>query len=656
MFRLVSCLIGFVTLTLSNAQTQGGVPEGPRSLKGTKVTIAPKIDGVLGSGEWESLTYGEGFYDLDTGLVSDEKAEFWIGYDDKFVYFAARAFTDPNRLVAEEYRQNVNLSGNDAFSLALDCPANGQSLELFTINPQGATNLRLAGGRAAKTEWLGDFEAVGKRTETGWQVEAAVPWKLVKRSASGVHDLVFNVLWYRSNKNNTYEWEYTKNNFANFPKLTGVDVPAIGIERTLKLLPYGYIGYDKETKHIANAGLDLKTEVSDNITVVGTVNPDFRNIENSILSLDFSYFERLASDNRPFFQEGSSYRRFGFDAQLFSSQRVGDFDAGLNVYGELGQTTFGVVSMADVGIRHITALSTLTRFDSHSSLTANYVGNAEKGLRNNAGRLFYSKQVGDWEYYAGAEGTDDQVEKTGTRLTTGMFRQNGGVYANIDYTEASPGYFPRVGFAPEKDFRALFLQYGREIQPYGKVIRDYSYEVTSLLSNRMNGDPYRRRFAANGQLAFSNKLRLSAQAQVENFEGSHDHFWQLAMGFPTGSPYRNVDVNYSQGRFAGEMYKSYGFGARYRPIPRSQVDLRTQWVEYIDFSRQIILSTSYDIGRYEAIGGRLVQSDNKWNWYLSYRITGKRGNEFYLILGDPNSNEFRQSLILKAVIPLSIRY
>ena len=161
MLRLVSFLFGIVGIfTFVDAQGSHTVPQGPRSLPGIKLPKAPKIDGVLAPGEWPDGARGEGFKDKGTGTVSDEKAEFWIGYDDRHVYFSARAMTNPTKIVAEEYRQNVNLQGNDSFLLALDGLSSGQDFDVFTINAQGATNLRLAGGRAAKTEWLGDFEAV----------------------------------------------------------------------------------------------------------------------------------------------------------------------------------------------------------------------------------------------------------------------------------------------------------------------------------------------------------------------------------------------------------------------------------------------------------------------------------------------------------------
>ncbi|MBL8064980.1 MAG: hypothetical protein JNM34_03875 [Chthonomonadaceae bacterium] len=610
----------------------------------------------MSAGEWPESGHGDGFFDKDTGLVSDEKAEFWIGYDDHHVYFAARAYTDPKKLVDEEYRQNVGLEGNDAFYLALDGMSLGQDFDVFAINPQGATSLRLAGGRAAKTEWIGDFESAGAKTPEGWLVEAAIPWTLIKRPSAGKRSLVFNVLWFRSNRSNTYEWVYTQEDFAKFPKWIDVNVPEVKKERTAKLLPYGYAGWDKEQGHVANFGLDLKSELTDSMTLVGTVNPDFRNVENAILSLDFSYFERLANESRPFFQEGSRYRSFGFDQRIFASQRIGDFDAGLNLYGEIGRTTLSWLATGDFGNRNSTALSTSTRLNDKSSIAASYVGNFQRGAQNSAGRLLYDQRVKDFTIYAGGMGTKDGVVGGGHQLTAGMFRESGPYTMFLDYSEVSPNFFPRLGFAPEKDFRSLFAEYGREIQPNGKTIRDYSFSVQGQYADHYHGGEYRRKAEGSFNVTFANRLRLASQAMVERFEGSNDHLVGFSLGYPQGSPYRGASINYQKGRFDGIDYKALSVQTRYRPVRRSQVNLSMQWTEYDEFSRQAILSANYDLSRDSAIGGRLVRRNDEWNWYLSYRLSGRRGNEYFLILGDPNTPEFRKTLVLKAVVPMTIRF
>ena len=656
-FCVSATVVASVLMTLSNATEVPKVPKGTvPTLPGIRAERPPTLNGEFAVGEWDDRARAEGFTDKDTGLVSDEKGEFWLTYDDRFVYFAARAHTDPKSVVADEYRQNVSLEGNDSFMLAFDCQASGQDLDIFSMNPQGATNLSLSGGRAAKTEWLGEFEAVGKKTGTGWQVEARIPWSLVRLPSAGQRDLVFNVLWYRTNKSNTYEWAYTKSDFKNFPKWTSVDVPTVKNDRTIKALPYFYGGIDHDRKAVLNAGVDLKTEVTDDLTLVGTVNPDFRNIENNILSLDHSYFERLADDARPFFQEGSGFRSFGFDQRVFASQRIRDFDTGVNLYGKLSPSTqMALLSTVDFGNRLAVATSFGHRFDSNRTLNFGYVRNEEAGARNDAVNLFYDQRAGDYDFYASFQGTDDAEFKSGTRFNTGFFRENGGVSAFVEYFQVSPDFHPRLGFSPEQDLRGVSASYGREIQKRLGFLSEYSFEVGGSYVTRMDGRAYRHDATGEFVGRVGQKFVVAAAGSVSRFEDSRDYEVSLEAARPVGNPYRNVGVGVTLGRFDGDPFRSYALRVNYRPIQRMQLSSRMQWVDYRGFDRQWVLSANYDIGKYEAVGGRLVRQGDEWNWYLSYRLSGKRGNEFFVILGDPNAPEFRRALIIKAVIPLTIR-
>jgi hypothetical protein len=123
----------------------------------------------------------------------------------------------------------------------------------------------------------------------------------------------------------TYGWVYTGGQPQRMGTWQNVEIPKPAFRRTLKLLPYTYLGREHDGDLIFNSGLDLKTSLTPTIELVGTVNPDFRNIENDILSLDF-----LLSACRT--TCGPSLPKEATGA-LFNSPRIGAFDAGLNTCG-----------------------------------------------------------------------------------------------------------------------------------------------------------------------------------------------------------------------------------------------------------------------------------------------------------------------------------
>ncbi|MEZ0324608.1 MAG: hypothetical protein ACAH95_01770, partial [Fimbriimonas sp.] len=84
-----------------------------------------------------------------------------------------------------------------------------------------------------------------------------------------------------------------------------------------------------------------------------------------------------------------------------------------------------------------------------------------------------------------------------------------------------------------------------------------------------------------------------------------------------------------------------------------QLSLSHQEVHHFSTLSQTILSGSYELNAFDSVVGRMIQNGGDTNAYVAYRRTGNRGNEYFLIVGDPNAPTFRPSIILKAVFPMS---
>ncbi len=649
--------VGF-SLCLFHAGIASGVSNTGRvDFFGVRVSNAPDIDGQISENEWPAQARESGFSDKDTNLASNEPAEFWLTYDSEFIYFAGRVKTDPNKIIDEEYRQNVSVRGNDNFGFSIDPFGNANNFNTFETNASGATSISLAGGRAAKTEWIGEIEANGRKTENGWECEMRIPWSIMTLPAAGVSNPRFNVNWYRSNKNNSYTWKYTNGDSSLIPYWMGIEIPAIEKARSIKLLPF-WTSSAEEGKPVGfNSGLDLKASINDQIQVVGTINPDFQNIESAVLSLDFSRFERLGNENRPFFQEGERYFRTGFSQRLFAPQRIGRIDAGLNTYGNINSSTqFGLMSAANFGDQQATIFAVSSQIASNRSVQAAYVRNDQMGLENNSGQLNYFDRYGKFGIFLNNQFTDDQVLGSGWRNSWGFNFNEGGTSIGVDYEQVSPEFFPRLGFSPERDFKGLGVFMQQEFTPEKGLFNNYEYRISTGSYERYNGSFYKNQFGIGlegvTRFGWFGQLR----ANWSNFEGSADHIYSLELGFPAGNPYRGLGIEYSTGQFDGLDYRSIGVNARYKPLKRMQMSLRTQFVDYAGSGRQHVLGMSYDLDRYQSIAGRFVEEDGRSNWYLSYRMSGKLGNEYFLIIGDPRSDQFANRLAFKMTIPLEVRY
>lgn len=620
--------------------------------------VPPKIDGVVDETEWAKAITGDGAFESETGATAPEGMRFWLGYDKTYVYFAARLEdSQPGTIIDTENRTNVSLSGNDQVTLFLDAVGNLTNFNAFSMNPRGATSIRIAGGRAAKTEWLGEIQSEGRRTETGWEVEARIPWQIMRLPGAGARTLRFNIERYMPRYQREFVHRYTGGNQnENFGSWEGVELPAPRNERALQILPYAYLG-GGDTKPIFNSGADFRYQVSDRIESVGTLNPDFRNIENDILSLDFSYFERLAGDSRPFFQEGGNYFMTGYDNKLFVPQRIGSLDTGIKVFGKPDdKTQFGVMNLATFGKENATVASAAYYPDSRTNVNFAATSLRREGISNDGVFLNYGTQIGRGSVYAITQQTFDEDRGQGGMYSLGGFYEDRGLNTWFDVTALDRKFAPRLGFAREVDAKVLSGGFSKQQIYETGAIMETEYSINGNYATRWNGDQYRRSVSGSVSITDRKGLDIDFGGSVSRFEENDDFRLNLSIEKPRGDRYRRWEIGGSLGRLRGERFVSYEGSLSFRPIENLQVNVGAEFVRHFRDERLIILSANYDLTKALSVSGRAVQNGDDTNAYVSLRRTGVRGMEYFLIVGDPNSRSFRSTVILKVVTPFDIAF
>jgi len=454
-----------------------------------------------------------------------------------------------------------------------------------------------------------------------------------------------------------YLWQVHRGDLTRIGIWKDVQLNVPAEPRSLMLLPYGYVGANRDGL-IANAGIDMKTSLNESIIAVGTINPDFRNIENQILSLDFSYLERLSAEARPFFLEGANYLQTGYDQRLFTSQRIRDFDFGAKAYGRLSdRTTFGVLSTFDFGQANANVINIDHKPTPRSTISGSYVGFQSPGKDNHGGRLLYGQLVGGFDIYGLMMATDDEEFGRGTNSRIGYYRESGNWETFFEYAHVTSNFFPRIGFAPERNFAGFYAGFENQVHYQKSPTVAYTeWDVFYQNQNRLNGDIYRRDFEVSFGAALKNQLYVDVSHTQRRFEQFNDSGYGLYLEYPREDRYRRLAFQAASGRVRGDAYLQMSLEALYRPIPYLQVSAGAEYVNHTEDQTQIIVSANYDLSRYESLGGRLSVQDGRTNWYLSFRRSGGNGNEYFLIVGDPNTETFRTQVILKAVIPIKIRY
>lgn len=626
---------------------------------GTKVAKPPVIDGAVDlASEWAGIPGGSGLFDEQTGRPCPENMQFWIGYDATYVYFAAKmADSDPGSIRAVEYRTNVSLRADDSVSIRIDPFGKFTDDNRFEINPKGATDMRIPGGRANKREWHGEFLAKARVTSEGWECEARIPWSIMRLPAEGKRDLRINVGRNLQRNQRNYNWRDTSGgNFTNLGYWEAVEIPHVAEKRSLMALPY-LLGGIGDGDSIVDFGVDLKTKINPQLDAVASINPDFRNIENEILSIDFSYIERLAGESRPFFLEGQQYFSSMRDNSVFASQRIDKFDLGAKVFGKLDErTSVGVLDAVNFGESNAAVARLNHSLGARSNVNFSLASFDTAEFSNQTGQLGFSLGSGPYSFFGNHLATSDSQVGYGYRQNAGFFYRANGITGNVSYTETSHDLLPRLGFVPETNYRGLegFAQVER---PYATgPVRDHQLRVTYASQKRLDGSPFREGGSYSLETTLRDGTSFGARATLQEYVGFQDRLFSLDVERPKGNPYQQVKARYTWGKVGGVDYVSFGPSFAWRPRPNFQVLGSFQHVERNGSATQTVLAANYDFDESRAIAARLVRRDSDTGFYLAYRQSGNLGNEYYVILGDPNAPTFRARLTLKAVFPLSFGF
>ncbi len=330
-------------------------PPDPPSVwtRGTHIiapcTVAPQIDGRLNDACWKTATHVRGFYRNGGGKPSAQQTEIWICADRTHLYVAFHCLdSQPGLIRSSMTQRNGNIGRDDFVGFDIDSQGTRHGFSTFIANARGTQLEILEGGTADNITWAGDWKAATQRTKNGWNCEMAIPFALMRYPKGATS---FGMVFYRliGRETSLQSWPYipaagvdnaTEPQFLD--TFTGI-APPFYAPRPI-FLPYTLV--TGGTGNSARTGLDIKYPLSTTITGVGTLYPDFQTIEQDVTNINFSYNEKLLTDRRPFFAEGSSFLP---DQDMFYSRRVGTVDGGLKVVGKQGATTVGLLTTASRG-------------------------------------------------------------------------------------------------------------------------------------------------------------------------------------------------------------------------------------------------------------------------------------------------------------------
>jgi hypothetical protein len=306
-----------------------------------------RVDGVLDERAWADAVAFDGFVQRfpDEAAPPAQQTAVRVLFDDATLYVGVSCQDSTPDLVQRALGRRDAAPWGDSVTVFIDSVRDGRSAFVFSVSAAGVQS---DGIQSEDDEYLGDWDAVwegaASATSGGWSAELAIPLTAlrfqdhgqpvfgfaVRRIVGRTHEEDLSILVPRSARS-------LVSRLAPLIGLSGLVAPA-----DVELTPYAAARatwspqYDEASRPRprlfqpnADVGLDLKTSVGRGLSLQGTVNPDFGQVEADQIVQNLTTFELFFPEKRPFFTRGMELFRpvapqgRTSPQQLFYSRRIG---------------------------------------------------------------------------------------------------------------------------------------------------------------------------------------------------------------------------------------------------------------------------------------------------------------------------------------------
>jgi hypothetical protein len=482
-------------------------------LRAVRFETPPVIDGqVSGDPVWQSVPAASEFWQEqpNEGAPASERTEVRVGYTDTTLYVGVILFdSNPSAIVISDARRDAPLDETDSFQMIFDTYRDRLNGFVFGTNPAGieydgqVTNEGQGGGGLGggmtqqagagsgfNLNWDAAWQVRTSIGDYGWSAEFAIPFSSIRFAAGSDQSWGVNFQRNIRRRNERSFWAPITRQFSLYRlslagSLTGLDTPVV---RSLRLTPYVLgaaitSGVDPvRTRTEGDVGLDVKFNPTPALTLDGTINTDFAQVEVDDQQVNLDRFNVFFPEKRPFFLENAGFFTVGNpgEVDLFFSRRIGIAEDGRQIPIRAGARLSGRVGQYNVGFLNMQTASTEAD-DLGDALAGNNftVARVSRDLpnRSSIGGIFVNRQgvgprAGDDDYnrtyavdgklgvqdhtvvsgfLAGTTtpGIDDDAFAFNVRSRTSVPRYD----LDIGYQEVADNFNPEVGFLTRRGYR-----------------------------------------------------------------------------------------------------------------------------------------------------------------------------------------------------------
>lgn len=456
------------------------------------------LDPSLSDPAWQAGKVEEhgGFMNLTTRAKAADATTVYLLYDDRDLYVGFEAEQPDHPIVAGQTTNDVGFGLDDFVGIGLDTSGASSQVYFFETTPAGVRYQQANENARYRPKW----QAAASIGKGRWSAVMIIPLDVLRISPGATWRV--NFIRSLASVNEHYSWAYDGllgdgpvgqwPNFTEprfYPAWTGLHVAGGGaaVRPKARADLYGLSSTGSDRRLFAQsdgsfrpqtarpAGLDLSLPIASTIAFVGTIAPDFSNVEIDQQTIAPQEFRRALQEYRPFFAQGANFIDanvapvggfLGAANSIFYSPGVGPFDSGEKVEGSFGKQSFGVLHFRG--------------YDQVTAQTFDDVAYGYKHLEPDRTFLYWADGVLAHHSAFGDDATDefgiagrnlhtgtvwalDHAVEQGSYLPGGIAHSTNGFFdvhkpnyeGLVEYVDVTPNYGPVDGFTTNSDIRGF---------------------------------------------------------------------------------------------------------------------------------------------------------------------------------------------------------
>lgn len=280
------------------------------------------------------------------------RTEFRVAYDERNLFVLVRAFDPhPDSIVGIVTRRD-GTSESDEIGVYIDGNGDHRTGYEFYVNAAGVQrDVAISGDTREDLSWDAVWTAVARVDSAGWVAEFRIPFSQLHFPSATRHAFGFLVDRQIQRRAEHVSWPayHTSRTgiVSQFGVLDGLD--GIMGAPSVEAAPFARV--ESKGTGSVSLGVDFRLRPVSNVSLDGTVMPDFGQVEADPSVVNLSTVETFYPEHRPFFLDGSGMYRVGFNCTaflcanegLFYSRRIGRDGAPIYAAANLtGRTSGGL--------------------------------------------------------------------------------------------------------------------------------------------------------------------------------------------------------------------------------------------------------------------------------------------------------------------------